>query len=64
MPFLSAKDAVSTFVTGDQIVLVQADDDVRAYQSRGLHHGAVGEFGGGSAITLDLGDDGATTAPT
>jgi hypothetical protein len=28
MPKLSAKDAVSAFVTGDQIVLVQADDDV------------------------------------
>jgi hypothetical protein len=58
MPFLSAKDAVSAFVTGDQIVIVQADDDVRLISRADFITALSGEFGGGSAITLDLGDDG------
>jgi hypothetical protein len=58
MPKLSAKDAVSTFVTGDQVVLVQADDDVVLISRADFITALSGEFGGGSAITLDLGDDG------
>jgi hypothetical protein len=58
MPFLSAKDAVSAFVTGDQIVIVQADDDVRLISRADFITALSGELGGGSAITLDLGDDG------
>jgi hypothetical protein len=58
MPFLSAKDAVTAFVTGDQIVLVQADDDVVLIERSDFITALSGEFGGGSAITLDLGDDG------
>jgi hypothetical protein len=58
MPKLSAKDVVSAFVTGDHIVLVQADDDVVLISRADFITALSGEFGGGSAITLDLGDDG------